>query len=170
MLDEKVAKLLNDQIEKELFSAYLYIEIANYFEAEGLEGFGNWYYVQAQEERDHAMLIRQYALDNDIKIKLLPIESPTTEFTDYLTPLKTALEHEQYVTGLIHTIYSAAMDVKDYRTIEFLNWFVKEQGEEEKTASDLIRKYELFGKDAKGLFELNSELAARVYAAPSLVL
>jgi ferritin len=170
MLDEKVAKLLNDQIEKELFSAYLYIEIANYFEAEGLEGFGNWYYVQAQEERDHAMLIRQYALDNDIKIKLLPIESPATEFTDYLTPLKTALEHEQYVTGLIHTIYSAAMDVKDYRTIEFLNWFVKEQGEEEKTASDLIRKYELFGKDAKGLFELNSELGARVYAAPSLVL
>ena len=80
------------------------------------------------------------------------------------------LNHEQYVTSLINGIYKAANDVNDFRTMQFLDWFVKEQGEEEKNAEDLIRKYELFGSDPKGLYALNQELLARVYAAPSLVL
>lgn len=81
-----------------------------------------------------------------------------------------ALEHERYVTALINAIYTAAQAAQDYRTVQFLDWFVKEQGEEEKNAADLITKMELFGSDAKGLYMLNSELAARVYTAPSLVL
>ena len=84
--------------------------------------------------------------------------------------LQAGLEHERYVTGLIHAIYDAAYSVKDFRTMQFLDWFVKEQGEEEKNAEDLIKKMELYGDDAKGLYMLNSELAARVYAAPSLTL
>ena len=84
--------------------------------------------------------------------------------------LQAGLEHERYVTGLIHAIYDAAYSVKDFRTMQFLDWFVKEQGEEEKTAEDLIRKMELFGGDAKGLYMLNSEMAARTYSAPSLTL
>ena len=84
--------------------------------------------------------------------------------------LQAGLAHEQYVTGLIHTIYDAAYGVKDFRTMQFLDWFVKEQGEEEKNAEDLIKKMELFGSDPKGLYMLDQELAARVYAAPSLVL
>ena len=87
-----------------------------------------------------------------------------------MTPLKKALEHEQYVTSIINCIYAAAYDDRDFRTMQLLDWFVKEQGEEEKNASDLITKMELFGSDAKGLYMLNSELKARVYAAPSLVL
>ena len=80
------------------------------------------------------------------------------------------LEHERYVTSLIHAIYDAAYEVRDFRTMQFLDWFVKEQGEEEKNAEDLIKKMELFGSDPKGLYLLDSELAARVYTAPSLVL
>lgn len=170
MLDNKVKELLNTQIQKELYSAYLYLDFADYFENEGLNGFGNWYYIQMKEEMDHASLFRQYLLNNDVAIKLLPIEAPETSFTNYGEPLKAALEHEEYVTSLIHKIFEAANEVKDYRTMEFLNWFIKEQGEEEKNATDMIRKYELFGTDAKGLFELNNELVGRVYSAPSLVL
>ncbi|MCI1903767.1 ferritin [Enterococcus hirae] len=170
MLDQKVADLLNTQIEKELYSAYLYLDFANYFEAEGLDGFANWYTIQTMEERDHAMLIRQYMLNNDCKVKLLPIDAPASGYKNYEEPLKGALEHEEYVTKLINTIYTAAQEAKDYRTIEFLTWFVKEQGEEEKNANDMIRKYELFGTDPKGLYALNTELRGRVYAAPSLVL
>ena len=79
-------------------------------------------------------------------------------------------EHEQYVTSLINNIYAAAHDAKDYRTMQFLDWFVKEQGEEEKNADDMLKKYDLYGSDPKGLYSLNSELAGRVYSAPSLTL
>lgn len=170
MLNEKVSTLLNEQIMKELFSAYLYLDISNFYADEGLDGFANWFYVQMQEECDHAMLIRTYLLNNDEKVTLLPIDAPQENYTDFSVPLKRSLEHEQLVTSLIHGIYDAANEVKDFRTLEFLNWFVKEQGEEEKNASDLIRKYELFGKDSKGLYEFDQELLTRVYAPPSLVL
>ena len=85
-------------------------------------------------------------------------------------PLNEGLKHEQYVTDLIHTIYAAAKEVNDFRTMQFLDWFVKEQGEEEKNANDLITKMELFGSDPRSLYLLDQELAARVYTAPSLVL
>ena len=91
-------------------------------------------------------------------------------FETPLDPLVAAAEHERYVTDLIHKIYEAAYEVKDFRTMQFLDWFVKEQGEEEKNADGMVRKYQLFGSDAKSLYLLNQELAARVYSAPSLVL
>ena len=169
-MDRKVAQLLNEQINKEFYSAYLYLDFANYYAAEGLDGFENWYKVQAQEERDHAMLFYQYLQNNNEKVTFEAIAKPDKELCDHMAPLKAALEHEQYVTSLINTIYAAAYEIKDFRTMQLLDWFVKEQGEEEKTASDLITKMELFGTDAKGLYMLNSELGARVYTAPSLVL
>lgn len=89
---------------------------------------------------------------------------------EIIDPLKAGLKHEQYVTSLINTIYQAANEAHDFRTMQFLDWFVKEQGEEEKNADDLIKKYELFGSDPKGLYALNQELLARVYTAPSLVI
>lgn len=170
MLDTTVAALLGEQIMKELFSAYLYLDMANYYSDEGLNGFENWFYIQAQEERDHAMLLRTYLLNNGEKVKLLPIEAPEGNFVNFAQPLDLTLEHEQFVTASIHNIYAAALKVNDYRTLEFLNWFVKEQGEEEKNASDLIKKFELFGGDAKGLYQLDQELGTRVYAPPSLIL
>lgn len=170
MLNEKVSKLLNTQINKEFFSAYLYLEIANYYKEEGLDGFSNWYQIQAQEERDHALLFLQYLQNNSEKVVLEAIDKPTNSFSEILAPAKVAFAHEQYVTKLIHTIYEEAYTVKDFRTMQFLDWFVKEQGEEETNAENVIKKIELFGTDAKGLYLLDQELAARVYTAPSLVL
>jgi ferritin len=169
-MDKQVAALINEQINKELYSAYLYLDIANFYADAGLNGFDNWFYVQAQEERDHAMLFRTYMLNNDEKITLTAIDEPGQSYPDYMAPLKLTLSHEKTVTASINNIYSVAAQEKDFRTIQFLDWFVKEQGEEEKNAMDLIRKYELFGSDSKGLYLLDQELGTRVYAAPSLVL
>jgi len=169
MLKESVVKLLNDQINKEFFSAYLYLDIANFYANEGLEGFENWFIIQAKEERDHAMLFRQYLLNNGYAVKFDAIADPTREYKNYKEPLEAALEHERYVTESINTIYDEAVKVKDYRTQQFLDWFIMEQGEEEKNAEDNIRKFELAG-DGKGLFMLDQHFKARVYNAPSLVL
>ncbi|MFV0315305.1 MAG: ferritin [Anaerotignum sp.] len=170
MLDHNVVKLLNEQVNKEFFSAYLYLDFANFYEAKGLEGFANWYKIQAQEERDHAMLFYQYLHNNNATVELEAIEKPNIAMNSLMDPLKAGLEHEEYVTDLINTIYAAAQKVNDYRTIQFLDWFVKEQGEEETNANNLITKMELFGGDAKGLYMLDAELKVRVYVAPSLAL
>ena len=170
MMNEKVHELLNQQINKEFYSAYLYLDFSNYFEDAGLDGFANWYKIQAQEERDHAMLFYQYLQNENQKVTLEAIAKPDKTFSNHLDVLKAGLEHEEYVTSLINDIYAAAYDVKDFRTMQFLDWFVKEQGEEETNANDLITKMELFGSDPKSLYMLNQELGARIYSAPSLVL
>ena len=170
MLNEKVAALCNEQINKEFYSAYLYLDIANYYADQGLDGFANWYTIQAQEERDHAMLFLQYLQNNGEKVTLEAIAKPDKKFETLMDPLTAGLEHEKYVTSLINNIYAAAIEVNDYRTTQFLDWFIKEQGEEEKNSMDLITKMELFGDDARSLYMLNSELAARVYSEPSLTL
>ena len=169
-MNDKVAALINEQINKEFYSAYLYLEFSNYYADAGLDGFENWYRIQAQEERDHAMLFYQYLHNNDRKVTFEAIAKPSCVLENNMDPLKKGLEHEQYVTSLINNIYAAAFEDRDFRTMQLLDWFVKEQGEEEKNASDLITKMELYGTDAKGLYMLNSELKARAYAAPSLVL
>ena len=170
MLHEKIIHQINEQINKEFFSAYLYLEISNYYQEQGLDGFANWYNIQAQEERDHAMLFLKYLQNNSAKVVLKAIDEPKTSFSDMLSPAKAALAHEEFVTSSIHSIYDEAYQVKDFRTMQFLDWFIKEQGEEETTADGVIKKIELFGSDPKGLYLLDQELATRVYAAPSLVL
>ena len=170
MLKKEVSALLEQQINKELCSAYLYLDISNYYYAKNLNGFGNWFKIQAQEEQDHALLFLTYLQNNGEAPKLAAIAAPDKTFSNFRDPLAAGLEHEEYVTSLINDIYAAAYEVKDFRTMQFLDWFVKEQGEEETNANDLISKMELFGSDPKSLYMLNSELAARVYNAPSLVL
>ncbi len=170
MLNEKIADLLNQQINKEFYSAYLYLDFSNYFYDEGLDGFGNWYKIQAQEERDHAMLILRYMQMNGMKVTLEAIDKPSVELKSHLEVLQAGYSHEQYVTGLINNIYAAAHDVNDFRTTQFLDWFIKEQGEEEENADNLVKKYKLFGEDARSLYMLDNELKARVYSAPSLVI
>ena len=169
-MNAKVHELLNQQINKEFYSAYLYLQFSNYFEEAGLDGFANWYMIQAQEERDHAMLFYRYLQNENQKVTLEAIDKPEKNITCHMDVLRAGLEHEEYVTSLIHDIYDAAHQVKDYRAMQFLDWFVKEQGEEETNANNLITKMELFGSDPKSLYMLNQELAARVYTAPSLVL
>ena len=169
-MDKKLAELLNQQVNKEFYSAYLYLDMSNYYADQDLDGFANWYRIQAQEERDHALLFMEYLQNNNESVTLEAIEKPDKVFNTLMDPLEAGAEHERYVTSLINDIYAVAYELKDFRTMQFLDWFVKEQGEEEKTADSLIKKYKLFGDDPKSLYLLNQELAARVYSAPSLVL
>ncbi len=170
MLSERIAKLLNEQINKELYSAYLYLDMSNFYTDKNLKGFANWYYVQAQEEMAHAMLFRAYLLREGYSVELEAVAKPNVVFADLMDPLKEAYKHEVYVTGTIHNIYAAATEEKDYRTIHFVDWFVSEQAEEEDNANDLIQKYEMFGQDKKALYLLDAELATRTYTAPSLTI
>ena len=170
MLNEKIVKLLNEQINKEFFSAYFYLDIANYYIEKNLNGFGNWFNVQAQEEQAHAMLFVKYLQNNGEAVVLDDIKASKKQFSDFDEPLLETLSHERFVTDSINTIYAVALENRDFRTTQFLDWFIKEQGEVEQNADELIKKYELFGKDGKGLYLLDSELAARVYAPPSLVI
>ena len=170
MIDKKIVTLINEQINKEFFSAYLYLDMADYYAHKGLLGYENWFKVQAQEEMAHAMLFRQYLLNNGYAIALTALANPTNKYEDNKAPLLEALKHEQYVTASINAIYEQAMLLKDYRTLQFLDWFVKEQGEEEMNAEENIQKYDLFGADPKSLYLLDKELLTRVFTAPSLVL
>ena len=163
MLDKKVAELINTQVNKEFYSAYLYLDFANYYKDAELNGFSNWYQVQAQEERDHAMLFIQYLQNNGEKITLEAIAKPDKTFESDLAPLEAGLEHEEYVTSLIHHCYEVAHAEHDVRTMKFLDWFVSEQGEEETNARDMITNMKLFGCDPKGLYDLDREYQARTY-------
>lgn len=170
MLNKEVAKLLNEQITKEFYSAYLYMDMANYYSEQSLGGFENWFFVQMQEERDHALLFRQFILNNGEEVNLEAIDAPTKNYSNFRDPLVMAYEHEQIVTASINNIYDVAYQVKDFKTMQFLDWFLKEQVEEEKNADDNVKKYDLFASDPKGLYLLDSELKTRMYNPPSLVL
>ncbi len=166
-MDAKVYDLINDQINKELYSAYLYLSMADFYKDAGLDGYANFYFIQAEEERDHALIFRNYLLENDCVPALKAIDAPDKEFKTFMDPLKAAYEHEQYVTSLINGIYEAALEAKDYRAMQFLQWFIDEQMEEEDTARDMITKMELFGEDRHSLFELDAQLQQRSYHTPS---
>ncbi|NPD31527.1 ferritin [Eggerthellaceae bacterium zg-1084] len=166
-MDSRVAKLINEQINKELYSAYLYMSFANYYEEAGLKGFANWYMTQVQEERDHALIFRNYLLDNDVRVELGPIEGVEVAFDDPLAPLEAALEHEEFITASINQIYAAADEVHDYRTMNFLKWFIDEQLEEEANARDMVSDMKLYGKDQGSLFAMDREAATRTYTKAS---
>ena len=170
MLKKEVSALLEQQINKELYSAYLYLDISNYYYAKNLNGFGNWFKIQAQEEQDHALLFLTYLQNNGEAPKLAAIAAPDKTFSNFRDPLAAALEHEEYVTSLMNAIYAVAIKANDFRTLQFLDWFVKEQGEEEKNTNDLLGRFDLFGSDLKSLYALDAELASRTYSAPSLTL
>ena len=162
-LDAKVGDLLNTQVNKELYSAYLYLTFADYYEGRGLKGFANWYMVQVEEEVSHAKILRRYLLDNDYDVRMMAIDRPDKTFDNDLDPLLAGQQHEAYVTSLINTCYAAANDVHDFRTMQLLDWFVKEQGEEETNAKDMIQDYKIFGSTPQGLFSLDAKYQARTY-------
>ena len=169
-MNDTIARLLNEQINKEFYSAYLYLDMANYYDELDLDGFANYYMIQAQEERDHALLFMKYMQNNGLKVTLEAIGKPDKTYASPMDPLEAAAEHERYVTSLINNIYHEAHQAKDYRTMKFLDWFVDEQMEEEDNADSMISRFKLFGSDSKGLYLLDQEYAGRVYTAPSLVL
>lgn len=168
MLKPEISTLINDQINKELFSTYLYLHIANYYTYENLLGFANWFNVQVQEELAHVRFFIQYLQDNGEPVSLNAVEADNTVFQNFIAPLHLALKHEQSVTASIENIYAVALEKKDFRTTQFLDWFIKEQAEEEKNTEDLVKRFQLFATDGKGLYLLDTELAARTFIQPTL--
>ncbi len=161
MLSENLSKLMINQINKELYSSYLYLSIANFYEEKGLKGFSNWFKKQAEEEKEHAEKFIEYLHDNNEHVTFESIEAPKNEFKDYKEPLSIQIAHEKYVTSLINALYRQALDDNDYRSLNFLNWFINEQAEEEKTAQDLLTTFEYFSQNIKDIYEFNECLGSR---------
>lgn len=161
MINKEVATMLIEQINLELHSGYIYLEFANYFEDTNLPGFAHWYEVQAGEEYEHAHKIRKFLIDAGVKVTFAPIKDTIKDFKDAKAPLAEGLKHEQYITASINKIYEKALSVKDHLTAEFLLWFIKEQGEEETNAQELIDKLDMVGTSGTALYLLDKELARR---------
>lgn len=160
MLNKQIYELINSQINKELYSAYLYLEIANYFSEIGLPGFAAWYTKQSEEEVEHAMKFNGYVYQQGEKVVLEDIDKPVVEFKQPREALEAALEHEKKVTAWINDIYALAVKQGDFRTQKFLDWFISEQTEEEENADEMIAKYDLASKEGS-LYLLNKELSKR---------
>ncbi|MDR0347262.1 MAG: ferritin [Coriobacteriales bacterium] len=164
MFDPKVEKLLNEQVVAEMYSANLYLSMSAWLDDHDYDGYSHWFYVQYKEEMDHALIIFNYIRSAGGVVKLGAIDAPPVEFDGIRDILTESLKHEQLVTSLIYAINAAALEVKDYKTVQFLDWFIKEQVEEEDNASTNLGRFDNFGGDPKGLLSLDQEMAVRVYA------
>jgi ferritin len=164
MLSKKMLNALNEQINKEMYSAYLYMSMSAHSQSVGLKGFANWFMVQYQEEMGHAMKIYGYVNDQGEKVVLRAIDKPPADFESPLDMFEKTLTHEKFVTKSINKLVGMAISEKDYATEIFLQWFVTEQIEEEGNDNDIISRLKLIGKDGNGLLMLDRELGARVYS------
>ena len=166
MLSEKMVMKLNYQINRELYSAYLYLSMASYADAEGLNGFANWFKIQAKEEEFHAEKMYNYVNQQGRRVVLEAIEQPQTDFTSMVDLFEQTLKHEKVVTSLINGLVKLAREENDYATESFLQWYVTEQVEEEANPAEMIQKLKYVGKDGRGLLMLDKELAARIFTPP----
>ena len=165
-MNEKLEKAFCVQINKELYSAYLYLAMQTYFKENNLDGFANWMYVQVQEELSHAMGMYNYVFERGGKVELMNIEKPQASFSSPLEVFEEVLKHEKYVTSLINDLTSVAEDVKDRAAISFLGWYIKEQVEEEANVSNVLGNLKLAQNDPRALLLLDRELATRTFVAP----
>jgi len=161
MINKPLLDAINDQINFELSSAYLYLSMAAHFESENLSGFAHWMQIQFKEETDHAMKFFHYVYERGGKVTLKAIHQPTTKFKSPLEVFKQVFEHEQKVTSLIYKLYELALKDKDYATQNFLQWFIKEQVEEEKNASEIINMLEMIGDSPVSLIMADRQLGSR---------
>ena len=163
MLSEKMEKALNEQLNAEMYSAYLYLSMSAHSEGISLNGFSNWMMVQAQEEMEHAMKFYNFIQERGGTIALKSIDGPPTSWNSPLALFEAVLEHEQKVTGLINDLVDLAIAEKDHASNIFLQWFVTEQVEEEDNASEAINQIKMVKEDKSGLFMLDRELGQRTY-------
>ena len=166
-MSRNLFKAINDQINAELWSAYLYLSMSMDCEAKGYKGIANWFYVQFQEEQDHARIFMNYLNSRDEKVVLLPIAEVQTEWDSVLDMYKDTLNHEKKVTAMINNIASIADQDRDFASINRIAWFIDEQVEEEEAARDMIAAFEAVEGNKYGMYMLDKELAARTYVAPS---
>ena len=166
MINEKMQNAFLDQINKELFSEYLYLSMKAYFLEKNLLGFANWFDVQVQEEHAHAMGMYDYVVERGGRVILEAIEKPENTWENPLELFKAVLKHEEFVTSRINALMDVAEETKDRAALIFLNWYLKEQVEEEANVGGVIAQLELIGDDKSGLFALDKELATRTFVAP----
>ena len=167
MISKKLEAAINAQINAEMWSAYLYLSMSAYCQETGFPGMANWFAVQFKEEQDHAMILFNYLQSRGGRVLLSPIEAVPTEWASPLAAFEHTLEHEGKVTSLINNLMALAVEEKDFAAQSRLNWFVDEQVEEEENATELIQKLRLIGDNGYGLYQLDQELAARVYTQAS---
>jgi len=162
MLKPKIVEALNGQINKEMYSAYLYLAMSAHCESENLKGFANWFHVQHQEETIHAMKLYHYLLSQGEKVKLGAIEQPPSEFKTPMSMFEATLKHELFITKSIHDLVNLAIAEKDHATQIFLQWYVTEQVEEEANDNEIIARLKMVG-DGPGLFWIDKELGSRAF-------
>ena len=167
MLSKKMLNSINHQINRELYSAYLYLSMASYAVDAGLNGAANWFEVQAKEEMTHAQKFYNYVNQQGGRVILEAIEAPPKDFKSILKPFEETLKHEKVVTGLINDLVKIAKEENDNATEIFLQWFVTEQVEEEASAAEIIQKLKLVGTEGGGLFMVDNELGQRVFTPPA---
>ena len=167
MLSQKLQDAFNSQINKELFSEYLYLSMASYCYSKDLDGAANFFMVQTQEEHFHAMKLFNFVTDRGGRVILKAIDEPQVEFKSVVDAFERTLEHEQFVTKSINELMDLSLKENDHAAASFLKWFVDEQVEEEATASKLLAKLKLIGGDGHGMLMIDAELAARVFTPPA---
>ncbi len=167
MLSKKMEKALNEQINAELYSAYLYLSMSSYFESEGYAGMAQWMRTQYQEEEFHAMKMFDYVGERGGRVILKAIDAPKATWKSAENVFTETLAHEQKVTGLIHKLVKLARAEDDYASESFLGWYVDEQVEEEATAESILQKVKMVGKTGNALYMLDKELGQRTFTPPA---
>jgi len=167
MLKERIEKALNDQVNAEMFSAYLYLSMSSCFAAMNFSGFAQWMKVQAMEEMSHAMKIYDFIIERGGRVTLAQIDAPETAWESPLAAFEAAYKHEQYITSRINDLVDMAIEERDHATNIFLQWFVSEQVEEEASADEIVQKLKLVGDQGNAIFMLDRELGSRGFALPS---
>ncbi|WP_094603406.1 Bacterial non-heme ferritin [Sporomusa silvacetica DSM 10669] len=167
MISVKLQKVINSQIQAEMYSANLYLAMSGYCMSKGLKGFANWLRVQYQEETMHALKFVDYILARGGELELKEIDATPTEFGKPVEVFEKILAHEEHVTNLINKLHEVAVEEKDVAAQIFTQWFVTEQVEEESTASGILEQLKMVGDKSSGLFYLDKELATRTYQPPA---
>jgi ferritin len=167
MLNKKIEAAFNEQMNAEMYSAYLYLSMGAYFASTGMAGFAGWMRVQAQEEMVHAMKFYDHVNERGGRVTLKAIDGPQTEWDSAVAAFEHVYEHEQKVTALINNLVNLAIDEKDHASRSFLQWFVDEQVEEEDSASSVLDRLKLIGDSGNGLFMMDRELGQRVFTPPA---
>ena len=161
MISKKMTKALNEQLNREFYSAYLYLSMSAYCNRNDFPGAANWFLMQYKEEQDHATRIYNYLIDQDSKVLLQEIAKPPKKFGSLLETYEESLEHEQYMTKNLNELSDYALKEKDHATQNLLQWFVNEQVEEEATVSEIISKLKMVGEDGYGILMIDNELSQR---------
>ncbi len=167
MINQRVQDAINEQINAELYSAYLYLSMESYLEKNGLPGFANWMRIQFQEEQFHGLKFFDYVNERGGQVTLKPIAGPETSWDGVIAVFEEVAKHEAHVTSLINNLMSIAIEEKDYAATNFLQWYVDEQVEEEATAATILDQLRMIGGEGHGMLMLDREMAARTFTAPA---